>query len=267
MPTVAEVLKQAGMTDEQIAALDAKAMRGFGAVLSAAETERQQAELAQRAANQLYEEQITPALNAWGNKEATLSAERDYYKTLAEKAKDGGFVAEVPPFQPGRAQNGQFTANTNTVPGSPSLADFENKAGAAIGILTDLQWKYQSLYGKVMPDAPTALLAEATAQRMPLADWAAKKYDFAGRQESIAKEAKDKEREAIRKEVAEERDKYWAERTGRNPNTRQGETSQFAEVRKAVAEGKREDPLKMSREQRHAATAQAIRQDVAATVN
>ena len=41
MPTVAEVLKQAGMTDEQIAALDAKAMTGLGTVLSAAETERQ----------------------------------------------------------------------------------------------------------------------------------------------------------------------------------------------------------------------------------
>lgn len=269
MPTVAEVLKQAGLDDTQIAALDAKAMAGFTSLLSTAETERQQAELAQRAANQMFEEQITPALNAWGNKEATLSAERDYYKTLAEKAKDGGFVAEVPPFQPAqvRGPGGQFVANGNQVPGSPSFQDFENRAGAAIGILTDLQWKYQSLYGKVMPDAPTALLAEATSQRMPLADWAAKKYDFAGKQAAIQKETADKERDAIRKEAVEERDKFWAERTGSNPNIRQGQASQFADVRKAVAEGKREDPLKLSREQRHAATAAQIRQDIAATVN
>jgi hypothetical protein len=264
--TVAEALKQAGMTDEQITALDAKAIAGFTTVLTTAEQERQQAELAQRAATQMFENEITPALNAWGQKEATLSAERDYWKTLAEKAKTGGFLLEAPPFQggPQRDDAGRFVANANPVPGSPNLQEFERKLGSAFGVLADLQWKYRSLHGgKEMPDSPTALSAEADAQRMPLVDYVAKKYDFAGRQAALDKEVKDRERETIRKEAVEERDKYWAERTGSNPNVRMAQTSQFTEIKKAVTEGKREDPLKLTREQRHAATAAAIREDLA----
>lgn len=268
-PTVAEVLKSAGLDDAAIAALDAKALAGFTNVLSTAEQERSAAELAQRAANQFYEETITPALNEWGTKEANLAAERDYYKTLALKAKDGGFVAEVPPFNGGeqqRGEGGKFVPNSNAVPGSPNFQEFENKVAGAIGNLADLQWKYRTLYGKEMPDSPTALGAEAGAQKMSMADWAAKKYGFADKQAAIEKEAKDKEREAIRKEAIDERDKYYAERQGSNPMLRQGEASRYTEIRKAVTEGKREDPLKMTRDQRHAATAAAIRQDRAETV-
>lgn len=266
MITVADALRQAGMTEEQITALDAKAIAGFTTVLTTAEQDREKAELAQRAATAMFENEITPALNAWGQKEATLSAERDYYKTLSEKAKSGGFLMEAPPFQPAQPRNesGQFVANANPVPGSPNLQEFERKLGTAFGTLADLQWKYRSLNGgKEMPDSPTALSAEADAQRMPLVDYVAKKYEFAARQAAIDKEAKDKEREAIVKETVAERDKYWAERTGSNPNVRMAQTSQFADIKKAVTEGKRDDPLKMNRDQRHAATAAAIREDVA----
>jgi hypothetical protein len=266
MPTVAEVLKSTGFTDEQIAAFDQKAIGAFTTVLTTAEQERQKGELAQRAANELFEKEITPALNQWGSKEATLSAERDYYKTLAEKAKDGGFVAEVPPFQQ-RNQTGQFVPNSNAVPGSPNVADLEAKVGNALGTLSDLQWKYMTLHGKPMPDAPTALAAEAAANRMSLDQWAAKKYDFAGREAAIKQEQQKAHDDAIRKEVAEAKDREWAEKVGTNPHVRQGQVSQFAELKKGVESGSRPDPIKMSREQRHAATAQAIRQEVAATVN
>lgn len=268
MPTVAEVLKSAGMGDAEIAALDAKAVTAFGTMLTTAEQDRQKAELAQRSANEMFENQITPALNAWGNKEANLQAERDYYKAQAEGAKAGGFIADVPPFQPTQPQRGpggQFVANANEVPGSPNFKEFENKVARAIGNLTDLQWRYQTLYGRPMPDAPTALVAEAEAQRMPLPEYIAKKYDFVGKETAIAKEAKDKEHEQIRKEAFEERDKFYAERGGSNPNVRAGQVSQYTELKKGVSEGARPDPLKMSREQRHAATAQAIRSEVAAS--
>jgi hypothetical protein len=268
MPTVAEVLKSAGLTDEQIAALDAKAVEGFTSVLTTAEQERQQAELAQRAATQMFEEQITPALNDWGVKEANLAAERDYYKTLAEKSKDGGFIAEVPPFkaeQP-RGDGGKFVAGANAVPGSPNLQEFETKVAGAMGSLADLQWKYRTLFNKEMPDAPTALAAEATAQRMSMIDYAAKKYNFDGRKAEIEAAEKKAAEDKIREEVTKERDQYWAERTGNNPMVRMGEASRFAELKKGVEAGTRVDPLKMSRDQRHAATAQAIRQDIAATI-
>lgn len=270
MPTVAEVLKASGMDDAAIAALDAKVIAGFTGVMTAAEQDREKGELAQRAASKMFEEEITPALNAWGTKEANLAAERDYYKTLSVKAKDGGFIADVPPFKPGdqpqRGPGGQFVQNQ--VPGSPSvnMQEFETKVGSVIGNLSDLQWKYQQLFGKGMPDSPTALAAEASAQKMPLLDYAAKKYGFADKQASIEKETRDAHEKKIRDEAIADRDKYWAERTGSNPNIRPAQASAFAELKKGVSEGTRVDPLKMNKEQRHAATAAAIRQDVAAQV-
>ena len=44
MPTVNEILKQSGLNDEQIAALDAKAITAFTGVLTTAEQERKTAQ-------------------------------------------------------------------------------------------------------------------------------------------------------------------------------------------------------------------------------
>jgi hypothetical protein len=268
-PTVAEVLKSAGMDDTAIAALDAKVIAGFTGVMTTAAAEREAAELAQRATSQMFDNEITPALNAWGTKEANLEAERDYYKTLAGKAKDGGFIAEVPPFKAGEVQprntGGQFVPNA--VPGSPNFAELESKVGSALGTLSDLQWTYQTLHGgKVMPDSPTALAAEAAAQKMGILDYAAKKYDFAGKKATIEREATEASHKKIRDDAIADRDKYWAERAGSNPNVRPAQASAFAELKKGVTDGTRVDPLKMSREQRHAATAAGIRKDMAEQV-
>jgi len=262
MPTVAEVLKSAGMTDEQIASIDAKAVEGFTNVLSTAEQERLAAETAQRAANELFEKQITPALNEWGNKEANLVAERDYYKTLADGAKSGGFVAEVPPFQPRNVQDGRFVANSNAVPGSPNIDEFRTQVGSALGMIADLQWNYNKLFGGPMPDSPTALGEEAGRNRMSLADWAARKYDFDGRRKTMAAEESQKREDSIRKEERERVTREYAEKYSANPNMRQGQVSQFAELKKGVTEGKRADPLKMTPDERKSATATAIRQDL-----
>ena len=264
--TVAEALKMSGLTDAEIATLDAKVVTGLTTIVSTASADREAAELAQRGANDMFNDQITPALNAWGNKEANLTAERDYYKQLAAGAKAGGFVADAPPFTPPtpRADDGKFVANTNQVPGSPDFKVFESQVAGAIGNLADLQWKYRTIYGKEMPDSPTSLGAEATANRMSMPAWAAKKYDFAGREATIAKEAQQKSDDAIRKEASEARDKYWAERSGNNPNVRQGEASRFSDLSRGVKDGTRTDPLKLTREQRHQQTSNDIRADVAA---
>jgi hypothetical protein len=272
MPTVAEVLKSVGMTDEQITALDAKALEGFNSVLSSAEQERLAAETAQRAANELFEKQITPALNEWGNKEANLVAEREYYKRLAEGAKNGGFVAEVPPFQPNnppaRDPNGRYAgANGNAVPGSPDMSEFRTQVGNAIGMIADLQWDYQKLFGSGMPDSPTALGEEAARNRMNLRDWAAQKYKFEDRRRAMAQEESQKREESIRKEEREKVTREMSEKYGSNPNVRQGQVSQFAELKKGVTEGTRVDPLKMTPAERKAATATSIRRDLDTAAN
>lgn len=270
MPTtVKDVLKSVGLDDVAIDAMDAKVLEGFTGVLTAADTALLEAEKQKRAATDLFEKQITPALNEWGNKEANLAAERDYYKTLATKAKDGGFVAEVPPFNPAQPRNdqGQFVPG-NT--GSPTFdpKKFESRVSDAIGSLADLQWKYRSLFGgKEMPDSPTALAREAEAQRMDMGAWAARKYDFAGRETAIAKEAKAADEAAIRKSERELVTKELAERQSSNGDVSRGVVSEYASLRKGVTDGARPDPLKMTREQRHAANAAAIQADRAEMVN
>jgi hypothetical protein len=270
MPTVAEVLKSAGMTDEQIAAMDAKAVEGFTTVLSSAEQERLAAETAQRAANELFEKQITPALNEWGNKEANLVAERDYFKRLAEGAKNGGFIADVPPFQPNNPNprdpnNGRYVPNA--VPGSPDISQFRTEVGNALGMVADLQWNYQKLFGSGMPDSPTSLGEEAARNRMNIADWAAQKYKFDDRRRQLAQEESQKREEAIRKEEREKTTRELSERYGSNPNVRQGQVSQFSELKKGVTEGTRVDPLKMTPAERKAATATSIRRDLDTSAN
>lgn len=261
MPTIAEVLKAAGLQDDQIKAIDAKAITAFEGMMTQAEQRMSDAELKERAAEQLYETQIAPALNDWGKREANMAAELAYYKTQAEKAKDGGFMAEAPPFKSTAALVVQ-PGNT----GSPDLAAIEAKIGGAFGSMADLNWRYRTLYGREMPDAPTALAAEAASQRMSMVDYAKKKYGFDDREKAIAAEAKQKEVDQIRKDTIAERDKYWSERQGGpggNPMVRQPAISRFAEIKKAQAAGDRPDPLKMSQQQRREATRAQVHQDIA----
>jgi hypothetical protein len=136
MPTVQEVLKQTGLTDEQIASLDAKVITGFSGILSTAEQERKAAaesvtkaeqerkaaaeatekaeqerkaaaealeaqEVRKRSNDQFYEESIVPALNNWGNEKTQKEAELAFYKTQLESAKATGFIpTDAPGFQP-----------------------------------------------------------------------------------------------------------------------------------------------------------------------
>lgn len=270
MPTVAEVLKSSGMTDEQIAALDAKVISGFTEVVSTAQKTLEQAELIKRAQADMLEKEINPALNAWANEKASYDTKIAAYEAALKGAKEGGF--QVPEIltpaaatsTPTRAADGKFVSGANVVPGSPEfVANFRKEAGAAIGSMLDLTWKYQSLYGTPMPDSPTKLIEEATAQRMDPISYAAKKYDFAGKEKAIKEAEQKKHDDAIRAEQKATSDKEWAEKVGSNPNIRQAEVSKFSTLDKAVKAGERPDPLKMTREQRHVATGQIIRKEIA----
>ena len=136
MPTVQEILKQTGLSDEQIAALDAKAITAFTGVLTTAEQKEQAAqqaaqkaeqdrqvaaesakkaeeervaaaaakeaaEVAQRSNAKFYDESIAPALNTWGTEKANLEAQAAFYRAQNEAARNAGFVpADAPAFTP-----------------------------------------------------------------------------------------------------------------------------------------------------------------------
>jgi hypothetical protein len=270
MPTVQEVLKQTGLTDEEIGKLDPKIITGFTQVVSTAAQTLEQAELAKRAQADQWDKEISPALDKWANDSANLSAERDYYKTLAEKAKEGGFVPAAAPFTPpnpapgNRGADGKFVAGAGDVPGSPKFVEgLRNELGGAFAFVADTSWKYRSLFGTEMPDSPTVLIREATAQRMSPSEWAAKKYNFAAKETEIKAAEQKKHDDAIRAEQKAQSDKEWAERVGNNPDVRQAQVSKFSTLEKAVKSGERPDPLKSTREQRHVQTGQIIRKEIA----
>jgi hypothetical protein len=259
MPTVAEILKSTGYTDDQIAAFDTKAVEAFTTILTTADKSKEAAELAQRANQQLYDTQIAPALNDWGTKEAALTAERDYYKTLAEKGKESGFVPPAPPFA--RDEHGKFVPGAT---GSPTLD--VSKVRQEIGeAFTDGMWAmqtHQRITGQFLPDDVTALAREATALRLPFRDHVAKKYGYAEKEAAKTAAAAKEHEDSIRKDEAAKRDQYWAERSSGHAGVNAGRTSDFANIQKGIKSGERKDPLTMNDMERRQATRAAIQQDM-----
>lgn len=278
MPTIQEVLKATGLTDEEIAKLDAKVVTGLqqwgDQTIQTAAQKEEAAALNQRKINDYISNELNPALNNWANEKTAYEAKIAAYNTAFEQAKAAGFIApEInvgsptldtnggqPPRDP---QTGQFVAGKNPVPGSPGFdpARFQEGVGAYIGTMQDLQWKYQTLFGSVMPDSPTTIVREAQAQHMNPIEYAAKKYNFAGKEQEVATKKQQERDEQIRKEAIAERDRYHAERQA-NPLLAQAETSQFSTINKAVKAGTLPDPLKMSKEERHQATLNLISKDI-----
>lgn len=269
--TIEEILKQSGLTDDQIKAIDARAMSGLTTVLTtataseqAAATERQKAELAQRAQQDLYSKEIAPALDAWATEKANKEAEIAFYRTQAEQAKVNGFVPkEAPGYKhPERNADGTFVANANAVPGSPAFLTAK-EAMAGISNATWAMQEHIRLYGQPMPDEFESLLNEATSQHLTFRDHVERKYKFAEKKNEIAQTRQKEHDDGIRKETAAAKDKEWAEKIGNNPNVRVATASDFATLNKASAAGQRKDPLLMSTEERRRHTQEMIRNDMA----
>lgn len=274
MPTVQEILKQSGLTDEQIAALDTKAVTAFSGVLTAAEQAqlsaqqaREKAELETRAQQELYSSQIAPALDAWANEKAQKEAEIAFYRTQAEQAKAGGFIPKdapgytPPAADPARGADGKFVPGTN---GSPVFMTPDQ----GIKAVSNATWAMQEhfrLYGQPMPDDFDAILQESTQQRMPFKDYVAKKYNFDAKRNEIAAARQKEHDDKIRAEAKAAADKEWAERVGGNPNVRVPVgPSQFDAIRRGVDAKTFKDPLSFgTKEERRAATQQMIAKDLA----
>lgn len=264
MPTVQEVLKATGLTDDEIKALNPKLVEGVTTILSTAQQEKEAAELQRRAVSQTFENEISPALDKWANEKVSYDAKIAAYDAALKSAKEGGFTVPdiLNPAKP-KDESGKFVAGGNEVPGSPKFVEnLRNEAAVAVSSIMDLNWRHQTLFGKPMPDSPTTLIREAAAQRLDPITYAAKKYDFAGRETTIKAEEQKKHDDAIRAEAKAESDKAWAEKVGSNPNIRPAQASEFSKIEKAVKAGERKDPTMMSRDERHRQTQKAIMQDV-----
>jgi hypothetical protein len=281
MPTVEEILKQSGLSEEKIKELDANAIKAFTTVLStatAAQTEadrlKNEAEVALRAQQQMYQDEIAPALDGWGTEKANLVAERDYYRSQNQAARAGGFVpADAPGYQPpanGGAQpardgNGQFVAGGNPVPGSPKFVTPEDMMGV-LAKTSYAQNEYFRLFNKPLPDNIDTLALEAHAQRLDFKDYVERKYNFAQRRQELTTAEKQQYEAGIRKDEREKTTKELMEKVSNNPDIRVGTDSQYSNISQAVKTGERKDPLSMSANERHRSTQVAIAKDVAANV-
>ncbi len=272
-PTVAEILKRSGMSDEKIAALDAQVLAGFGEILTTSEQAaasalqlKEQAELAERAQRQNYDQVVAPALNQWGTEKATLEAQVAFYRTQAEGAKANGFLPQdapgyTPPQDPNRNSQGQFVAGAGAVPGSPA---YMTQSEVVKGI-SNASWviaEHMRLHGAPPPDDVETLLNEATQQRMNFRDYAAKKYSFDAKKAEIVAAAEQKKNAVLVAETEARVRKEIAEQFGNNPNVRSAAPSQFTELRKGVDSKQLKDPLSMTKQERHAATQQMIQKDL-----
>lgn len=316
MATVAEVLKQSGFTDEQIAAFDARAITAFTGVLTTAEqaqadavakaakaetdyqaskAAKEAAEIEKRSTAEFWEngnknvtywdEQLKAAQTEKANAEALAA----FYKAQNESAKGAGFIPkdapEFTPTVPARAPNGQYVPNApGSTPGSPTftMTEVRDNLGSVMGTLTDIQWKYSQLYdGKPMPMAPTELVKQAEARKLDPAIYAAQVFNFQGREQELAQKSKElhesairleesnkakteyeAKEKALRDEFAVKERKFAESNMGNNPDVRQTVPSKIAEVQRAVADGKRADPLKMNDNERQNATRQSIRERI-----
>lgn len=283
MPTVEEILKQSGLTDDQIKALDAKIMSGFNTVLStatAAEANavklKDQAELTSRAQQHTLETEINPALDAWATDKANLEAQVSFYRTQNEQARSGGFIPQDAPgykppntdpnAQPGgnppaRGNDGRYVAGGNVVPGSPQYISIPD----AYTALTNTTWainEHLRLFGTPLPDEIQTLLQESNQNHLDFRTYVGRKYKFEEKRQEIATAAQKKHDDDIRKDERQKADKDWAEKTGNNPNVRPAESSQYSNLNKAVTAGQLKDPLSMSPAERHQQTRSSIQKDI-----
>jgi hypothetical protein len=313
--TVEEVLRESGFTDEQIKALDQKAITAFSGVLTTADRERQEAiqareaaELAQRSNVEFFETKINPALVSWDeekqrieNEKAKAAAEAAFYRTQAEEAKKAGFIAaDAPGFDPARFipptngnggaapprdQQGRYVAGApGGTPGSPQYFDVNKvyeRAGDAVGVIADIQWEHQRLFGKPLPMSPTELIRQADAIKLDPKTFAARTFNFEARRQQMATEEEKakaekiaadavapyeqrlREAEELRKKDLAENDRKWAERVGSNPDVRMARPDpRYGDIQRAVKANELPDPLSLNDQQRRALTSQMIRKDM-----
>lgn len=267
--TVEDILRQNGITDEQMKTMDQKIMSAFALVLTEAANAQADGAEKLRLQQKLYEDEIVPALNGWGNEKATLQAERDFYKTQAEGAKTAGFLPKdapsytAPNLDPSRDGSGRFVAGANPVPGSPGFVIGPEQIVTAVSNASWVMAEHQRLFGSPAPDDFEALMKEATSNRMGIKDYADRKYGFENKRKEMAAKKQQDHDDAIRKETRTAVEKEFFERGGSNPNLRTVQSSQYASVRKAVETGTVKDPLKMGPEERRQQTRTMIHSEIA----
>ena len=246
MPTVQELLKTSGLTDEVIAGLPKEAVAAFGGILTDAETKvstaaqqaaeaaelRRQAEL-DRKDIQKYVDDYSASLNDQGSLKAKYDAVVAYVDSLKAQGFDVKLPVDVAP----------SSEKKPVVPGSPAIGGNAVDEGKILGRVGNVmsQWldannEHIRLYGVPVPDPSTNIAEEAARARKPVGEYMAEKYKFRERQAAKEREAYDARVAADVKAKVDEQLRVEAEKRGSNPNLRAGESSRASHVPKLKTE-------------------------------
>ncbi len=250
VPTLGEVLKKSGWTQEQIDALDAKAVSGLNTVLTeasqaeataaaaaakaeadrvatekaAADAKAAQdaAELSQRSVKEFWDNTYNPGIAAWekerqelAKKAADAQAETAFYKTQRESLKAQGIItADAPVFTPPAVV--PPAVDPTKTPGTPTFVDpnvVVSRVGDGMYGVMNIMHKYSTLYnGQPLPISPSDLIKQADALKLSPMDYAARTFKFAEKEEEIRQAAaKAHDADIAAKAVAEKDEAHKAE--------------------------------------------------------
>jgi len=263
MPTVNDILRESGFTDDQIKSLDAKAITAFSGVLTTAQQEREQAELERRSNADFYENKIVPSLTGWDEEKQRIESDRSqlaaklaYYEKLVP--------GDAPPFV-APPQGGYRAGAPGGTPGSPTFFDVNKiyeRAGDAVKTITDIEWEHRRLTGQSLPISPSELIQQADAQRLDPRSYASKRFDWDAKRQEQERKAQEEHDRQVAAAAVSENDRKWAERVGSNPDVRIPQASRYTDIARAVKAGTRPDPLMMNDSERKKATSAMIRSDL-----
>lgn len=272
MPTVAEILKSAGIAEDVASGLPKEVVTALTGYVAEADTKyatateaERQAEEARRQA-ELERKQINEYVSNYGTsltEMASVKAKNDAQTAYLKSLKDQGFtvpddlVAAPPP------------AAKPVVPGSP--AEGGNKEVRILADVTaqflDANNEHIRLFGQPIPESSFALMEEANRARKPVGQYISEKFKFRDKQTENERKSFEAKVKAEVDRLDEERKKKFAEEHSSNPNLRRGESSQNSFVPKIKPDEFHKSDGNVPVRQRHNRMLEKIHQEVAAQQN
>jgi hypothetical protein len=274
MPTLADVLKSAGVKDEVISGLPPDVVSAVNGYVSQADTTLQTAAQKEAAAQEalrqaaLEKKDINDYVETYGNsltKTASVEAENKALKTYLESLKTQGFDIQLPAASSSAAVvPGSPAMGANAVDANKIMETVRGQVGSVMSQFLDANNEHIRLYGVPIPDASTDVAAQAAQARKPIGQFLAEKYKFADKRKEQEASARQKEIDSQVKQRLDEEHRKEAEARASNPNLRAGETS-----RSSVLPIKHDDFQKSSgmvpRRERMGRMLENIHKDVAAS--
>lgn len=211
MPTIAELATELGL---DVSTFKPDAVAKWNGYLTDADTQYQTAKQLQVASEanlrKVQEEQdaINTYIDQYGTSETTnaaLRANNAAMEATLKSLKEQGIAVDLPTpvAQP---------TNNKPVANAFDADKFRTQVGSTMAQGFNLNNKFQTLFGKPLPDDIEVLASEAQSARKPLYQYAAEKYDFAGEEKRKSEAASKAHDESV---AAAAVNKYKEE----NPNT------------------------------------------------